>query len=327
MHEYRGFPQRTTAGGYLVTKDGQPLDPGPSQKLDNHSPDGFMWGYSIEDDRLVVQSPLSGQFSYEGSRHSNHFAASWDFVQEIDRMIQNGDMYDKETHPQSLSQPSFLWKVSLELDGCIYQYAFSFIGCNKVDKELAAITRKINYIGKAIVGQVYIPSDNFGLSPKRFCLSSIEPSEFGGSPYIALEFKPPLFNGEMLVGSPSGITSRRTIMMYPGPSCPGIEEFRILFRGDLTTEKALDVFCHLILLSFSGDYIIKPPLKSIRSGPAQLALALLLDVTGDPELALRLHHSFKEEMIATIPIDTPWVMLDHTIKAWVNQKQILERIG
>jgi hypothetical protein len=46
MHVYKGFPQRTDQGGYLVTKDGQPLDLGPSQKLDNHSPDGFMWGYS-----------------------------------------------------------------------------------------------------------------------------------------------------------------------------------------------------------------------------------------------------------------------------------------
>ena len=28
-----------------VTVDGKPLDPGPSQKLQNHSPDGFAWGY------------------------------------------------------------------------------------------------------------------------------------------------------------------------------------------------------------------------------------------------------------------------------------------
>lgn len=109
MHVYKGFPQRTTDGGYLVTKDGLPLDPGPSQKLDNHSPDGFMWGYS-------------------------------------------------------------------------------------------------------------------------------------------------------------------------------------------------------------------------GSGPAQLALALLLDVTGDPDLAMRFHQEFKEEMIAPLPIDSPWVMLNLTIKSWVNQKQILEGI-
>jgi hypothetical protein len=25
--------------------DGRPLDPGPSQRVNNHSPDGFNWGY------------------------------------------------------------------------------------------------------------------------------------------------------------------------------------------------------------------------------------------------------------------------------------------
>lgn len=29
----------------LVTINGIPLDPAPSQKLRNHSPDGFAWGY------------------------------------------------------------------------------------------------------------------------------------------------------------------------------------------------------------------------------------------------------------------------------------------
>lgn len=28
-----------------VCLDGKPLDPGPSQKYYNHSPDGFNWGY------------------------------------------------------------------------------------------------------------------------------------------------------------------------------------------------------------------------------------------------------------------------------------------
>lgn len=62
------------------------------------------------------------------------------------------------------------------------------------------------------------------------------------------------------------------------------------------------------------------------AGPAQLALALLLDVTGDPEFAMRYHQEFKEEKIATIPIDTPWVMLDLTIKSWVREKLIMERL-
>ncbi len=65
---------------------------------------------------------------------------------------------------------------------------------------------------------------------------------------------------------------------------------------------------------------------SVSYGALQLALALLLDVTGSPELALHFHKEFEMEMIATIPGDEPWVMLEHTIKAWVRQKQILSGI-
>ena len=36
------------------------------------------------------------------------------------------------------------------------------------------------------------------------------------------------------------------------------------------------------------------------SGPAQLALAILLDVTGDKERSIRLHQDFKRDKIATL---------------------------
>jgi hypothetical protein len=42
---YQGVPERTSKGGFLVLKNGQPLSPADSQKLHNHSPDGFNWGY------------------------------------------------------------------------------------------------------------------------------------------------------------------------------------------------------------------------------------------------------------------------------------------
>ncbi len=35
------------------------------------------------------------------------------------------------------------------------------------------------------------------------------------------------------------------------------------------------------------------------SGPAQLALAILLDLTRDPDLSVRLHQEFKRNLIAT----------------------------
>lgn len=44
-HTLKGSGERTAAGGYEVWLDGEKLDPGPSQKVHNHSPDGFSWGY------------------------------------------------------------------------------------------------------------------------------------------------------------------------------------------------------------------------------------------------------------------------------------------
>jgi hypothetical protein len=42
------------------------------------------------------------------------------------------------------------------------------------------------------------------------------------------------------------------------------------------------------------------------SGPAQLALAILADATGDDDLALRLHQPFKWAWIAPLPRHSPW---------------------
>lgn len=44
MSIYRGYSYQES-GALVVTKDGAPLSPAPSQKLYNHSPDGFQWGY------------------------------------------------------------------------------------------------------------------------------------------------------------------------------------------------------------------------------------------------------------------------------------------
>src|SRR4030042_700571 len=45
MATYKGFTERVGRGGFLVTRDGQPLNPSKSQKVWNHSPNGFNWGY------------------------------------------------------------------------------------------------------------------------------------------------------------------------------------------------------------------------------------------------------------------------------------------
>ena len=44
MAIYRGYRYQES-GNLVVTKDGKPLSPKPSQKLFNHSPNGFQWGY------------------------------------------------------------------------------------------------------------------------------------------------------------------------------------------------------------------------------------------------------------------------------------------
>lgn len=44
MPIYRGYRYQE-AGPLVVTKDGKVLSPGRSQKIWNHSPDGFQWGY------------------------------------------------------------------------------------------------------------------------------------------------------------------------------------------------------------------------------------------------------------------------------------------
>lgn len=45
MPTYRGLRHSEGVGGQLVMKDDNILSPKPSQKIWNHSPDGFNWGY------------------------------------------------------------------------------------------------------------------------------------------------------------------------------------------------------------------------------------------------------------------------------------------
>jgi hypothetical protein len=54
------------------------------------------------------------------------------------------------------------------------------------------------------------------------------------------------------------------------------------------------------------------------SGPAQLALAILLDVTGDKALSSRLHQAFKSEIVSTWPAGQVWVYTEDQVKAWLD---------
>jgi len=52
------------------------------------------------------------------------------------------------------------------------------------------------------------------------------------------------------------------------------------------------------------------------SGPAQLALAVLLDVTGDAELSVRLHQDFKRAFVAHWA--EKWEITTKEIKSWIK---------
>ncbi len=54
------------------------------------------------------------------------------------------------------------------------------------------------------------------------------------------------------------------------------------------------------------------------SGPAQLALAVLLNYTGDPTLALRRHQDFKWEVITRMPQGRSWELTDAEIQLWLD---------
>lgn len=56
------------------------------------------------------------------------------------------------------------------------------------------------------------------------------------------------------------------------------------------------------------------------SGCAQLALAILLDLTKDPDLSVRLHQEFKRHLIATA--DKRLVITEPDIRAWLNKASV-----
>jgi hypothetical protein len=56
------------------------------------------------------------------------------------------------------------------------------------------------------------------------------------------------------------------------------------------------------------------------SGPAQLALAMLADATGDDALAQRHYQDFKFAKIAGLPRDS-WQITDTEVREWLEIKQ------
>ena len=53
------------------------------------------------------------------------------------------------------------------------------------------------------------------------------------------------------------------------------------------------------------------------SGPAQLALAILADVTCDDDLAVRLYQKFKADVIANMPRGK-WELPESAVREWIS---------
>ena len=58
------------------------------------------------------------------------------------------------------------------------------------------------------------------------------------------------------------------------------------------------------------------------SGPAQLALAMLLDYTGDATFANRYHQLFKIDIISDLPRDEVWSINSDEIDTWIHENII-----
>lgn len=56
------------------------------------------------------------------------------------------------------------------------------------------------------------------------------------------------------------------------------------------------------------------------SGPSQLALALLLDATGESETALSYYQEFKWDLVSGWPVDRTWSMWRSEIIKWLRIK-------
>lgn len=57
------------------------------------------------------------------------------------------------------------------------------------------------------------------------------------------------------------------------------------------------------------------------SGPSQLALALLLASGVKKSIAIRLHHDFKNDVIAKIPMEDPFKMPMKAVRNWCNAQE------
>lgn len=79
MTIYKGY-RDSAAGHQLVTKDEDLLMPGPSQKIWNHSPTGFSWGYGGSGPAQLALAILLDVTGDEQLAVNYHQDFKWQFV-------------------------------------------------------------------------------------------------------------------------------------------------------------------------------------------------------------------------------------------------------
>lgn len=57
------------------------------------------------------------------------------------------------------------------------------------------------------------------------------------------------------------------------------------------------------------------------SGPAQLALAILLECVESADEAITFHQDFKREIVAGFKIDHPWILSAECVETWLELKR------
>lgn len=78
MNVYEGT--RPASGGWNVTVNGERLSPKPSQKLWNHSPDGFAWGYGGSGPAQLALAILFHHFNDKEFAVRHHQDFKWKVV-------------------------------------------------------------------------------------------------------------------------------------------------------------------------------------------------------------------------------------------------------
>lgn len=87
MKHYRGFRNAGDVAVFAVDSqnNGTELDPGPSLKVFNHSPDGFEWGYGGSGPAQLALAILMDYLGDSKRAVELHQRFKWEFIAQADK--------------------------------------------------------------------------------------------------------------------------------------------------------------------------------------------------------------------------------------------------